>query len=736
MTPSASAAASDEAGRESLVGLGRGAKRTVALAGNPNTGKSTLFNALTGLRQKVANYPGITVDVHIGSFPTSGPWIELLDLPGIYSLAAHSPDERLALDVLLGRTGGGRPDAVLLVLDATNLERNLFVAGQILELGLPTVVALTMLDEAEKLGMRIDADRIRERLGVPLVEVVANHRRGIPQLKEALEEVFDQDAPQVPAAPLPRVRARAEAEAERLGGAVTHFDVERALIDQGGASEDRLEELAPRAMKDVRRLREELEEDVTLAEAEAVARYDWAAHILEGVVIQTDAAQRVGPIDRLLRNTVAGSLTFFALMAIMFQAVFAWAAPAMDAIDGAAGSLASWLQSQLPENLFTSFLTDGVIAGVGAVIVFLPQILVLFAFILVLEDSGYMARAAFLIDRLMRACGLSGQSFVPMLSSFACAVPGIMATRTIPSRRDRLATILAAPFMTCSARLPVYALLIAAVVPDRQVLPLVNLQGLVLLGLYLFGMAGGILTALLMKRTALRGPTPPFLLELPPLRRPSLQSVFVRLVERGRLFLVRAGTIIFTVSVVVWALATFPRSETVQQEYASQRAAVTQSLAGEALELRLADLEAQESAAMLEASALGRMGKAIEPIFRPLGWDWRISSAVLASFPAREVIVATLGTIYALGEVDETDQRLLERIRGATWADGSEIFTAPVAIGLMLFFALCLQCGATLAIIKRESGGWRWPIFAWCYMTALAYVSAFVAYRGLTALGL
>ena len=473
-----------------------------------------------------------------------------------------------------------------------------------------------------------------------------------------------------------------------------------------------------------------------LRKQKPVARYAWAESLLEKVEVRHQQDSKKTVVDKILDNSVTGSLIFFAVMAIMFQAVFAWAAPLMERIDGATAGLAGWVESLLPPGLFTSFLADGVIAGVGAVVIFLPQILILFAFILILEDSGYMARAAFLIDRLMKACGLSGQSFVPMLSSFACAVPGIMATRVIPSRRDRLATIMAAPFMTCSARLPVYALLIAAVVPDQRVAPFVNLQGLVLLGLYLFGIMGGILTALLLKRTTLRGPTPPFLLEMPPLRRPSTRSILVRLVERGRLFLVRAGTIIFTVSVVVWALATFPQSDTVEAQFALQRDEAQRSLTGGELEQTLADLGAQEAASQLEASALGRMGKAVEPLFKPLGWDWRISSAVIASFPAREVIVATLGTIYALGDVEDSDPRLITRIRSAQWPDGSQVFTTPVAIGLMLFFALCLQCGATVAVIKRESGGWRWPLFAWTYMTTLAYVSAFVAYQVGTALGL
>ena len=482
-----------------LVSLRVAARRVVALAGNPNTGKSTLFNSLTGLRQRVANFPGITVDTHIGSFPTDGPWIEIIDLPGIYSLAAHSPDERLALDVLLGREDGPRPEAVVVVVDASNLERNLFVAHQILELQMPVVLALTMLDVAEDQGLKIDLELLQERLGVPVVDATAK-RHPVDALRLSLANAIEAAQPANLQPPIPPLREVSRELAQELGGEVTQFDVERALIDEGGASVTRLEDLAgPQVTDRISNLRDELTDDITLAEREAIARYGWAEGLLAGVEQRQHESKKPGPLDRLLANSVTGSLAFFAVMALMFQAVFAWATPLMDAIDGATSALSGWIAGLLPEGLFASFITDGLIAGVGAVVIFLPQILILFAFILILEDSGYMARAAFLIDRLMKVCGLSGQSFVPMLSSFACAVPGIMATRVIPSRRDRLATILAAPFMTCSARLPVYALLIAAVVPDRRLAPFINLQGLVLLGLYVFGIVGGVLTALLLK---------------------------------------------------------------------------------------------------------------------------------------------------------------------------------------------------------------------------------------------
>jgi ferrous iron transport protein B len=399
----------------------------------------------------------------------------------------------------------------------------------------------------------------------------------------------------------------------------------------------------------------------------------------------------------------------------------------MDAIDAGAGGLSGMIAGLLPANAWSSFLTDGVIAGVGSVIVFLPQILILFLFIIVLEDSGYLARAAFLMDRVMRGVGLSGQSVIPMLSSFACAVPAIMATRVIPNRRDRIATILAAPFMTCSARLPVYALLIAAFVPDRSV-GWLNLQGLVLLGLYLLGIIGGLTTAWIMKRSALRGPKPQFALALPEFRWPNPQTVLIKLMDRARIFLRRAGTVIFTVAIIVWALAYFPRSAEVQ---ISRDSAVTQAQAswsGAELEAQLQRIENQAAADQLEQSFLGRAGRFVAPVFRPLGWDWRVSAAVIAGFPAREVVVAVMGTIYAVGEEAE-EASLAGKLRSASWPDGSPIFTLPMVLGLLLFYAWCLQCAATIAVIRRETNSWRWPVFAWTYMTVIGYTGALLIYQ-------
>ena len=422
-----------------------------------------------------------------------------------------------------------------------------------------------------------------------------------------------------------------------------------------------------------------------------------------------------------------GTIGLFLVMAIVFQAVFAWATPIMDLIDSGTSILVARVHASLGDGALASLIADGVIAGVGSVIIFLPQIMILFLFIILLEDSGYLARAAYLMDRAMRSVGLSGQSIIPMISSFACAVPGIMATRVIPNRRDRIATILAAPFMTCSARLPIYALLIAAFVPAKSV-GFLNLQGLVLFGLYMFGIIMGIFTALLIRQTALRGPKPPFALMLPEFRRPNLQTVMMQLLGRAKVFLKRAGTVIFSVAVVIWALAYYPRSDDVEPFVEQQRQAAAAEYSGEALDAALARIDNEASAMQLEQSWLGRAGHFVEPVFRPLGWDWRVSSAVIAGFPAREVVVAVLGTVYAVG--DEADEATLSgRLKAARWPDGSLIFTLPMVLGLLVFYACCLQCVATLAVIRRETNTWRWPAFAWVYMTAIGYFGALLVYQ-------
>jgi ferrous iron transport protein B len=710
-----------------------GATLTVAVLGNPNTGKSTLFNALTGLRQKVGNYPGVTVEKHVGRLRIDDIEVDLVDLPGTYSLSAQSPDELVAVDVLSGRASGGRrPDALVVVVDASNLRRNLFLVSQAIDVGLPMVVALNMVDVASSRAVKMDIDEIERRLGIPVVPTVATTGRGLAELRHALV-VAAAGPPPTAGVTLPEVSRTAGALSAELEGHGHHFSVfetERALIDAGGAAEIRLKaevgrELAARLDE----ARSQVCGEKALAAEEAIRRYADIDRILSGVEERRTIVTWTDRIDRIVHHPIAGTAVFIAIMAVVFQAVFAWATPVMDLIDGAASAISGVVVSTLPKGAVSSLIADGAIAGVGSVLVFLPQIVILFAFIILLEDTGYMARAAVLMDRLMRLCGLSGHSFIPMLSSFACAVPGIMATRTIRGRKDRIATILAAPFMTCSARLPVYALLIAAVVPRHKLLGgMLNLQGLVLLGLYVLGIAGGIGTAWLVKRTILRGPAPSFLMELPPYRRPTIRAVAMRLWARVKAFLSRAGTMIFAVSLVVWALAFFPRPPSVAQPFDAARAAVAADSDGADLDQRMADLDRLEAAAYLEQSLLGRTGRLLEPVFAPLGWDWKISAAVVAAFPAREVAVAVLGTIYAVGD-DDSGTNLIARLQGADENGGAPVLTLPAALGLMVFFAFCLQCVATLAVMYRETNSWRWPVAAWLYMTALAWGGAWLTYR-------
>lgn len=660
--------------------------------------------------------------------------VVLIDLPGAYSLAAQSPDEMVAIDVLMGgEVEREPPDAILIVVDAANLRRNLFLVSQILELGKPVVVALNMADLADRKGIRIDYEELAMLLDSAVVPFVATVGRGIDELKQALADALEQGPANRPVV-MPEVRHAAKTIARGLpnaGRTELEYQTERAIIDDGGEAEKRLANLGgDEVAGKILEIRSSVGGGESLAAVEAKRRYIGIDYIMKRVETRGKPVQSIfAQADRITNHPLIGAILFVLVMGTVFQAVFSWATPIMDFIDAGTSWLGGSVRMLLPAGALASLLVDGIIAGVGSVIVFLPQILILFAFIIFLEDSGYMARAAFLMDRLMRQCGLSGHSFIPMLSSFACAVPGIMATRVIPNRRDRIATIVAAPFMTCSARLPVYALLISAFIPQQHFFfGIINLQGLVLFGLYMLGIFAGIFTALLLKRSALKGPTPTFLIELPPYRLPNLKSMLIRLFDRGKIFLVRAGTIIFTVAVVVWALAYFPRTAAIADQFDAERAAAATILHEDALTARLTEINDAETSAYLEQSYLGRMGKTVQPVFAPLGWDWKVSAAVIASFPAREVVVAVLGTIYSVGsDVDETDSRLANRLRSATWPSGQPVFTLGMAVGLLIFYAFCLQCAATIAIMRRETNGWTWPVFAWVYMTTLGYLGALLA---------
>ncbi len=723
----------------------------IAVVGNPNVGKTTLFNALTGLAHVTGNYPGVTVERKVGSMRLNGRVACLIDLPGTYSLAARSPDEMIVVDVLLNQQEGEQSvDAVLAVVDATNLERNLYLVSQLRELRKPLVVALNMIDLAERRHIEIDTDRLSGELGARVVGVCAYRRQGMEELREALIEATwsrtcaETRGPEFPEGLLKEVDAlhsKLESHEADLGRHLHSMEVFRLLIDRDGYVEQRLTDRLDgelESLLDEHRTR--VAPNGSLAAIEARSRYAWVRRIVAAGVRKPDqfTATFSDRLDSILTHRWFGTVIFAVVMATVFQAIFAWAAPLMGLIDTATSTLGQWVGDLLPEGPLQSLIVDGVFAGVGGVLVFLPQILILMLFIALLEDCGYMARAAFLMDRLLSRCGLSGQSFIPMLSSFACAIPGIMATRTISNRRDRLTTILVAPLMSCSARLPVYTLMITAFIPARTVAGgLLGLQGLTLFAVYSIGILVAIPVSWLLKRTLLRGETPPFLLELPTYKWPHWRTVGRKVYVQGLEFLRRAGTIIFAIVVIVWALAYFPHSGAIGQSYAAKREALeSSSLPAPEREVRLAQLEREEDGAYLQNSFFGRMGHAIEPVVRPLGWDWRIGMAAIASFPAREVVIATLGTTFFLGgDVDESSDELRDVLRDAKRADGQLLFTIPVALSIMVFFALCCQCGATLVMIRRETHSIRWPLFTFGYMTVLAYFGAFCAYQFTTMLG-
>ncbi len=708
--------------------------RTLALIGNPNTGKTTLFNALTGLAQHAGNYPGVTVEYKVGTLTLDGEdALALIDLPGAYSLAAHSPDEMLAIDVLLGQQQGAPPiDGILAVVDASNLRRNFYLVSQLAEIGLPLVVALNMGDIATRRGIQIDASALSEMLGAPVVPICAHRRQGLDLLRRTLAVLRAEPAvvqPQQVELPDPLKRAVAELQAA-VPEPLSPVEALRALVDEDGYAERRLLASAGDGAADcLHRLRTAGAD--ALSELESNARYAWIDRLLLRAVDQPDRLKdrRSDRADRVLAHRLFGLAIFVLVNVLVFEAIYTWSGPLMDGIDALFAACGDHAAALIPPGAVQSLVVDGLIAGVGGVLIFLPQIAILFFFIALLEDSGYMARAALLMDRLLTRVGLSGTAFMPLLSSFACAVPGIMAARTIEDRRDRFATILVAPLMSCSARLPVYVLFIGAFVPDHSLLGgAIGLQALTLLVFYGLGALVAIPVAWLLKRTLLRGDPPPFLLELPSYKTPDLRTVLLRVYHSSRAFVVRAGSLILATTIAMWALAYFPRSEAVAERHQVERQAV-------APEARDA-LEKRQAAELVANSYLGQAGHWVAPAVRPLGWDWRIGMAVIASFPAREVIISALGTIYSLGaSEDEGSETLRTTLAAARWPDGRPIYTLPVALSIMVFFALCAQCLSTLVVIQRETGSYRWSLLSFGYMTALAYLGALATYQVGTALG-
>jgi len=786
------------------------AELTVALAGNPNVGKTTLFNALTGLKQKVANYPGVTVEKKSGrcllnaprntapdapsADETPGHWCTIIDLPGTYSLASRSPDEHVAKQVVLGQIEGTPcPDVICVVVDASNLERNLYLLTQVMELGRPTVVALTMGDIAEKNGHVINAEKLAGHLRLPVVPVQAHKALGIAQLKKTIAAVAGHHVPRLEL-PLPEIMETHVERIQRILHEEELCSAQHAAFDAHIMLTTGEDEDVPDPRRENPRVRGALaaafddltQHDIDPIAAEIEAHYGYIASIVQDCVVSPDGTVAAGPegsppimttttdrIDRVLTHKIWGMALFVGIMGLVFVSIFKWAQPVMDFLQNTAiGGLGRWLNATMAAGPLKDLLINGIITGVGNVVVFVPQIALLFFFLAILEDSGYMSRAAFLMDRLMSKVGLHGKSFIPLLSGYACAVPAILGTRVIENRRDRLATILILPLMSCSARLPVYTLMIGMFFTGAL------LQGGVLLAMYALGTLAAFAMAFIFKRTLLKGPAPAFILEMPPYRLPHWKTVLTTVAQRSWQFLKRAGTVIFALSILMWAGTHYPKPAHYTQDYAGQISqlqtrqsdtetrmrALGWTAPGEpkpALALTKADMEKREKLTaewtalsesidglknqqgheILEHSLAGRAGKFIEPIFYPLGFDWKLSVGVTGAFFAREVVISTMGIVYSVGEVDPEETGALKQamIRD-TWPAGSPraglpVYTKLVAISVMVFFVFCMQCLSTLAVAKRETGHIGWPIFMFVYMTAMAWLAAFVVYQGGQMLG-
>lgn len=722
----------------------------VALIGNPNTGKTTLFNQLTGSRARVGNYPGITVERRTGQVALGDrSSIELLDLPGCYSLSARSPEEQIAIEAVLGLHAMPRPDLAVVVVDAGQLIRNLYLVVQLVELQVPLVVALNMTDEVDPVP---DHDGLAKLLGVPVVPLVASRGDGVDALKNAIAEglkLAQLGAVEVayPQALLDDVAAVGAALPDGWRRSPPH---DRALAMWALTSIDEDDQLhsIPAALRQSVMDSLSSERDV---DAEVVtARYRFLDEHVQPLTRSDDQSPSrsrtlTEKIDRVALHPVFGFAIFILLMLVVFQALFSWSDPAIGVIETLFGWIGAAAQAHLPEGFVADIVSEGLIGGVGNVIVFLPQILLLFLLLGLLEDSGYMARAAYLMDRVMKALGLHGRAFVPMLSGCACAIPAIMATRTMERERDRLLTMMVVPLMTCSARLPVYTLIIAALFPPSQVAGVLPVQGLLMVFMYLFATMVALAAAGVLGRTVIKGRRMPLLLELPPYRLPTLRSVGRQTLERAGVFLKEAGTVILVCTIALWALLTYPKPDAPQPLETVAVASWQHHLPDSATSVESVDVAqladngdavAQWHADKLAGSLGGKLGRAIEPAIAPLGFDWKLGVGIIGAFAAREVFVSTMGLVYGIGaDADEESKPLRDRIEADKHADGTPIYTPLMGLSLMIFFALACQCMSTLAVVKRETRSWKWPTFLFGYMTVLAWLFSFLVYQGGKMLG-
>ncbi len=696
----------------------------IVLIGNPNSGKTSLFNQLTGLRQKIGNYPGITVDKKTGYFslPTQKN-IRLVDLPGTYSIYPRSRDEKIVLDILSNKNHELYPDLVIIIVDASNLKRNLLLLTQIQDLGIPVICALNMVDIARKKGIAIDNSRLQSELQVPVIPINARSGEGIIRLKEILSEFpeafklngYSSFVPDIPEDILQQIKTHFEITNNYLAVILlNHTETIAGITDT-----DR---------KLLRKLKNESGYKIQgLQSGEVLNRYKYLSLLVKSVETRTKESFRsrlTGNLDKILVHRIYGYLIFLAILFVIFQAIFSWAEIPMDWIDQQFASLESWIKTTLPEGVFVNMIADGIVPGIGGIAIFVPQIALLFAFIAILEDTGYMARVVFLMDKIMRKFGLSGKSVVPLISGVACAIPAVMATRNIENWKERIITIMVTPLMTCSARLPVYIILIALVVPDKSVGGFINLPGLILLGMYLLGFLAALTGAAVFKKFV-KSYNPGFLvMEMPTYKAPRWKSVGITMWEKSRTFVFQAGKIILAVSLILWVLASFGPEKDLQ----NADAVVSAELPG----LTTADKAYRNklNAYKLEHSYAAILGKSIEPVIRPLGFDWKIGIALITSFAAREVFVSTIATIYSVGEdADDTStikQKMRSEINPIT---GNKVYTPAVAFSLLIFYAFAMQCMSTLAIVYRETKSIKWPLIQFAYMSTLAYTASLVVYQ-------
>lgn len=696
----------------------------IALVGNPNCGKSSLFNALTGLRQKVGNFAGVTVDKKTGYISLAKDTIaSIIDLPGTYSLYPRRIDEFITFDVLLNPDNDSHPDILVIVADASNLKRNLLFCSQIIDLKIPTIIALNMVDVARKNGLAIDTQQLAIELGVKVIPINAREGKGINDLKRAIQTTVPVPEKNfVEVRPLCPEVVDGVKEITKVTSDYTAFQIACHYInifcfnvEQKGKIKQLLEQHHFAMSK--------------LQGEEILQRYERINAILDRCTSQDQSRQQAldttARIDAVLLHPVYGYLIFLLIFYFVFQAIFSWATYPMEAIGAAFSWMQESLDNLLPESLLTNLLLEGVLAGIGGIVIFIPQIMLLFGFISILEDTGYMTRVSFLMDRLMRKVGMSGKSTLPLVSGMACAVPAILSTRGIENWKDRIITIMVTPLMSCSARLPVYALLISFIVPDEKFLGFMNLKGLVMMGLYLLGWAMALLAAFVMKLIIKAKEKSYYLMELPIYRKPRWGNVGITMIEKAKVFVTDAGKVIITISIILWFLASFGPGnsiEVIEEKYASMQPteSITQT-----------NLNNQLQAEKLAASFAGRIGHFIEPAIKPLGFDWKIGIALITSFAAREVFVGTMSTIYSVGSTEDVDfEAIRERMRNEIDPEtGEHVYSAATAFSLMIFFAFAMQCMSTVAVVKRETKSWKWPSIQILYLTGLAYLSSLAVYQ-------